>query len=80
MVDATFEVALPEIEPNSAEATTETLAAPPRRRPIVAMARSVKNVPPLVLSRSCPRKMKITTTCTPMVNGVPNTAVGSKAR
>ena len=42
----TFDTALPEIDPKRAEPTTEILALPPRERPVVAMARSVKNAPP----------------------------------
>ncbi len=49
-VVVTLEMALPEIEPNNAEATTATLAEPPRRRPMVAEAISVKNSPPPVLN------------------------------
>ena len=51
-VVTTFETAVPEMVPKSAEATTEIFAAPPRLLPTVAMASSVKNCPPPAWNRS----------------------------
>ena len=79
-VVATLETALPEIEPNIADATTEIFAAPPRLRPIVAIARSVKNSPPPVLNRSWPRKMNRITMVTETLSAAPSSALGSKPR
>ena len=50
-VVTTLEIAVPETVPNSADATTDILAAPPRLLPTVAMARSVKNCPPPALKQ-----------------------------
>jgi hypothetical protein len=49
-VVATFEIALPEIDPNIADDITEIFAAPPRRRPIPAMAISMKISPHPVIT------------------------------
>ena len=77
-VVTTLETALPEIEPKSAEPTTEILAAPPRARPVSAMARSVKKLPPPAANRSWPKKTKSSTMIVPTASGVENTALGSK--
>ena len=45
---STFDTALPEIMPNSAEPTTAIFAAPPRKVPIADIARSEKNSAPPV--------------------------------
>ena len=79
-VVATLDTALPEIEPNSAEATTEIFAAPPRWRPMAAIARSVKNSPPPVLNKSWPRKMNSSTIVTETLSADPSSALGSKPR
>src|SRR5262245_6302517 len=52
---STFDTALPEIMPNSAEPTTAILAAPPRNRHIADMARSEKNSAPPVRANTWPR-------------------------
>ena len=57
---STFDTALPEIMPNSAEPTTAILAEPPRKRPIAAMATSEKKSAPPVRASTCPM----------MVNGI----------
>ena len=45
-VEATFATAVPEIEPKRPEATTAIFAAPPRDRPIIAVAISVNHSEP----------------------------------
>ena len=75
-----LEMALPEMVPNRPEASTEILAAPPRRWPMVAMAMSVTNSPPPVLNSTWPMKMKITTTVVATLSGMPISALVSKAR
>lgn len=57
----TFATALPEIMPNSALATTPTLAGPPIRRPAISSASSMKVCPPPVACSSAPNRMKIAT-------------------
>ena len=52
---STFDTALPEIIPNSAEPTTAILAAPPRKRPMADMAMSEKNSAPPVRASTWPR-------------------------
>ena len=52
---STFDTALPEIMPNSAEPTTAILAAPPRNRHIADMARSEKKSAPPVRASTWPR-------------------------
>jgi len=44
-VVATLATLLPDMVPNRLEATTDIFAAPPRCRPKIAMAKSVKNFP-----------------------------------
>ena len=61
-VETTLDTALPEMEPNSAEATTAIFAEPPRVRPISAAARSVNHSEPPERYRSCPISMNSTTT------------------
>ena len=79
-VVATLEMALPEMEPNRAEAITDTLAEPPRRRPIPAVARSMKNSPQPELTSKRPKKInKMTMTAATLI-GVPSAALVSKAR
>ena len=53
-VEATLAEAEPEIEPNSAEARTETLAAPALRRPAAAAARFMKPWPASPALRTAP--------------------------
>ena len=54
----------PEIEPNSAEASTETLAAPPLARPAAAAARFMNPCPASPALSTAPRITKIDTTDT----------------
>ena len=77
-VVTTFDTALPEIVPNSAEPTTEILALPPRDRPVAAIARSVKKAPPPAAKRSWPKKTNSRTMMVPTASGVEKTALGSK--
>jgi len=57
-VATVFAIALPEIEPKSAEAMTATLAGPPAERPAKARGRSMKNRPAPDFWRKAPKKMK----------------------
>ena len=75
-----METALPEIEPNIPEATTAIFAEPPRERPIIAAAKSVKKSEPPDLSKTCPRNIKITTTVNMIIRGVPRRALVSMPR
>ena len=52
---STFDTALPEIIPNSAEPTTAILAEPPRKRPMAAIAMSEKKSAPPVRASTWPR-------------------------
>ncbi len=52
---STFDTALPEIIPNSAEPTTAILAAPPRKWPIAAIEMSAKKSAPPVRASTWPR-------------------------
>ncbi len=57
-VDTVLAMALPDTEPNRAEAMTATLAGPPVDLPARAMGRSMKNLPAPDLCRKAPKKMK----------------------
>ena len=57
----TFEMTLPEIDPCSADEMIPTCAAPPRKRPTSAKARSLKKRPPPVKFSATPNTMKPTT-------------------
>lgn len=61
-VDATLETALPEMEPNMAEAKTAIFADPPRNLPMRAEASSVNHSDAPVVRKSRPMKMNRTTT------------------
>ncbi len=63
-VDATLAEAEPDIEPSSAEETTDTFAAPPRRRPATALARFMKPWPASPALITAPKITKIATTPT----------------
>ena len=79
-VAATLATALPEIEPKSADPTTAILAGPPRKRPMVSMAMSVKKrEPPLVL-RSWPKSRKAMTMVEATASGTPRMPLTSSAR
>ncbi len=52
----------PEIDPNSAEDSTETLAAPPRSRPAAAAATFMKPCPASPAFSAEPKTTKIATT------------------
>ena len=60
-VEATFAEAEPEIDPNSAEDSTETFAAPPFSRPAAAIAMFMKPCPASPTFSTAP---KITNTAT----------------
>ena len=79
-VDATFDTALPEIEPNKPDATTAIFAEPPREWPMRAAAKSVKYSDPPDRSRTCPKKINTTTTVNIMIRGVPSNAFVSIPR
>ena len=68
-VDATLETALPEIEPNMAEAVTAILADPPRLRPISAAAISVKKSEPPDSSSNRPSSTIVLDRLTPETLG-----------
>ena len=61
-VEATFADAEPEIEPNSADDRTDTLAAPPFSRPAAAMAMFMKPWPASPAFRMAPKMTKTATT------------------
>ena len=79
-VDATLDTALPEIEPNMADATTAILAEPPRVRPMRAAASWVNHSEPPVRISNWPMKMYITTTMQQMYMDNPNRATLSIPR
>ena len=58
---ATLATALPEIMPNRLLATIATFAEPPRNRPMIAIAKSVRNCPPPVRKSTWPKAMKANT-------------------
>ena len=79
-VDATLDTALPEIEPNMADATTAILAEPPRVRPMRVAASWVNHSEPPARISNWPMKMYITTTMQQMYIDSPNRATLSIPR
>ena len=63
-VEATLALAEPEIDPNSAEDKTDTLAAPPLSRPAAAAATFMNPCPASPAFRTAPKMTKIDTTPT----------------
>ncbi len=79
-VAATLATALPDTEPKKPEPTTAILAEPPRNRPMVSVAISVKKrEPPLKLS-SWPKNRKAMTMVVATASGRPSTPLTSSAR
>jgi hypothetical protein len=58
-VEATLALAEPEIDPNRAEETVDTLAGPPLNFPARRVAIFIKPVPPPEWTIKAPRKTKI---------------------
>ena len=56
-VDTVLAIALPDTEPNRAEATTATFAGPPVLRPAAAIGKSIKKRPAPDLCKKAPKKM-----------------------
>ena len=67
----TLAMALPDTDPIAAEARTAAFAGPPLCLPVTAYARSMKNWPAPVTSRSAPNKMKMKTKDAATPNGIP---------
>jgi hypothetical protein len=67
----TLAIALPEIDPMKPEAMTAALAGPPRCRPAMAYARSMKKRPAPVVSRKAPNSTKVNTTVAATPSGRP---------
>ncbi len=70
-VVATLADALPDSEPNSALATTLTLAGPPRRRPRTAKPRSEIDLPAPTAKSIWPNIMKAVTIVAATKSGAP---------
>ena len=63
-VEATFAEADPEMEPNNADESTETLARPALSRPAAAIARFINPCPASPAFSTAPKITKIATTLT----------------
>jgi hypothetical protein len=79
-VPTTFDTALPEMVPNSAEAPTAALALPPRKRPKPESARRVMYSPPPVWRSSSPKNTKGMTISSATRSGRPSNPLGSSSR
>jgi hypothetical protein len=72
--------AIPETLPNMLEPTTAILAAPPRKRPIRLMARSLKKPEPPERASSCPMKTNAITIVVAISSTRPRSPLVSKLR
>ena len=75
---ATLATALPETVPKRLDETTETLAVPPRYRPMATKATSVMNLSPPTAYRAWPKKMNATTMLAATVSGTPRRPLESR--
>ena len=71
-VDTTFATAEPEIVPNSADDTTETLAGPPTKRPATTVETSTNRRPSPIFCATAPNSTKWNTTVETTQSGMPN--------
>ena len=69
----TFATAVPEIIPMRLDPTTAALAGPPRIRPVIAVAKSIRTCPAPVFSRSAPSTTTLVTKVALTPSGVPKT-------
>ena len=77
-VDTVLAIALPEILPMSADASTATLAGPPTARPAMPNAISIKNCPTPERFKKAPKKINRITKFTSTCDIVPQTPRSSK--
>jgi hypothetical protein len=75
-----LEAAVPVTVPKRPEATMAHLAEPPRKRPSAAIANSLKKCEPCERISRLPKKMKASTTVTPISSVGPMSALESSAR